>query len=216
MRRFALVLCAVLAATPALAHPHVFIEAAVIAVFNDRGELTAVRHEWRFDPAISAWQSMGLDADGDGLVSGEEMAALAATTMRDLALNRFYTTAGEGVDPLPLASMDDGRMQNLDGRTLLEFGIEPQEPYRIRERLEIAVYDPEYYTAFSFDHPDAVRLVNAPAGCSIAVEPPRLLPPELEEQLYSLPATVTKLPPELAAALRGREGAVVVTCGGTQ
>jgi nickel/cobalt transporter (NicO) family protein len=96
----------------------------------------------------------------------------------------------------------------------LLFGLEPQSPYRIDAQLEIAVYDPEYYVAFSFDDPAAVVLKNAHASCHIAIEPPRPLSAELEAQLYSLPPTATSLPPELAAAMRGREGAIVVSCNG--
>lgn len=215
IRTIAAALAAFCAGTaPGLAHPHIFIDAGLVVVFDGSGEVASIRHEWRFDPLMSAWQTQGMDADGDGTVGEVELAEIAAETMRGLAPQRFYTRAGEGVANLPLAGMDDARMWSEDGRTMLVFGLEPQSPYRIAERLEIAVFDPEYYVAFSFADPTMVRLENAPEDCGIAIEPPRPLPPELEAQLYSLPPTATSLPPELAAALRGREGAVVVSCGG--
>jgi ABC-type uncharacterized transport system substrate-binding protein len=199
--------------TPALAHPHILIDARLVVVFNAAGEVANLRHEWLFDAAFSAWQSQGRDNDGDGTVSETELAGFAEETAMGLAPHRFYTTAGEGIANLPLASMDDARMTMTDGRILFTLGLEPQSPYRIEDRLEIAVYDPEYYTAFTFSG-GAVVLENAPVECNGTVEPPRPLSAELEEHLYSLPPEMTKLPPELAAALRGREGAVVVSCRG--
>jgi nickel/cobalt exporter len=199
--------------TPAFAHPHIFIDARMIVAFNDAGEVMSITHAWLFDAAFSAWETQGRDSDGDGVVSEAELSAYAAETVARLGPLRFYTKAGEGVANLPLASMDDARMTLEDGRLLLVFGLEPQTPYRIKDSLEIAVYDPEYYTAFNLTGSSAVILADAPEGCVGAYQPPRPLPPELEAQLYSLPPGLTTLPPELAAALRGREGAVIVSCG---
>lgn len=199
----------------ALAHPHILIDARMVVVFNGDGDVAEVRHEWLFDPAFSAWQVQGRDSDGDGSASEAELAGLASETVRGLGPYRYYTKAGEGVTDLPLASMDKARMTMVEGRLLLVFGLEPQAPYRIGDSLEIAVFDPEYYTAFTFTEGTAVALEGAPVGCTGSLQPPRPLPPELEAQLYDLPPELTKLPPELAAALRGREGAVLVTCSET-
>jgi nickel/cobalt exporter len=203
-------------AGPVAAHPHILIDARMIVTFNRAGEVAAITHEWLFDPAFSAWQVQGLDRDGDGTISEAELSDLARSTVANLGPFRFYTTAGEGVTNLPLASMDDARMTLDDGRLRLVFGLEPQSPYPIKASIEIAVYDPEYYTAFTYDAAAAVVLDKAPAGCAGVLEPPRPLSPELEAQLYDLPPTLTKLPPELAAAMRGREGAVVISCTGVQ
>jgi nickel/cobalt exporter len=203
-------------ATPVIAHPHILIDARMTVTFNGAGEVAAITHEWRFDAAFSAWQVQGRDSDGDGVVSEAELAGLARETVANLGPFRFYTTAGEGIANLPLASMDDARMTLEEGRLRLVFGLEPQSPYPIGETLEIAVYDPEYYTAFTYNPATAVALEGAPVGCAATLEPPRPLSPELEAQLYELPPELTRLPPELAAALRGREGAVVVACSEAQ
>jgi ABC-type uncharacterized transport system substrate-binding protein len=204
---------AAISSTPALAHPHIFIDARMIVAFNAAGEVTSITHAWLFDAAFSAWETQGRDTNGDGAVSEAELAAYAAETIARLGPLRFYTKAGEDTFNLPLASMDDARMTLSEGRLLFVFGLEPQAPYRINENLEIAVHDPEYYTAFNLTEGGTVLLDNAPDGCSGAYHPPRPLPPELEAQLYSLPPDLTTLPAELAAALRGREGAVVISCG---
>ncbi len=201
-----------LAPAPALAHPHIFIDAKATIVFNDAGELIAIRNTWTFDEGFSVWQTQGLDTNNDGTTSSEEMQELADENMTGLAEYGFYTFAGEGDETLPFASMDDARFVFESGRSTLTFGVEPQGPYRIREALEIAINDPEYYVSITFADVSAVTLENPPEGCNVRLDPPETMSDALAEQLYSLPPDVTQLPPELAAALRGVQGAIVVTC----
>src|SRR5690606_15368938 len=80
-------------------------------------------------------------------------------------------------------------------------------------RFELGVYDPEYYVAISMAEDEGVRLANAPASCSTHIEPPTPMSPEVEEWLYALGPEVLELPPDLAAAMRGTQGVIVVTCG---
>lgn len=216
MGRLAFAVVAALAffVSPALAHPHIFIDAKATIVFNDAGELIAIRNSWTFDEAFSVWQTQGLDTNGDGITSSEEMQELADENMIGLAQYGFYTSAGEGSGSLPFASMDDARFTFENGRSTLTFGVEPQGPYRIQNELEIAISDPEYYVAITFADASAVTLENAPEGCSVRLDPPEPMSDALAEQLYALPPDVTQLPPELAAALRGVQGAIVVNCAG--
>lgn len=201
-----------LAPVPVFAHPHIFIDAKATIVFNDAGELTAIRNAWTFDEAFSVWQTQGLDTNNDGTTSSEEMQELADENMAGLAEYGFYTFAGEGSETLPVALMDDAKFVFENGRSTLSFGIEPQGPYRIRDALEIAINDPEYYVAITFADVSDVTVENAPEGCTVRLDPPQTMSDEVAEQLYSLPPDVTQLPPELAAALRGVQGAIVVTC----
>jgi nickel/cobalt transporter (NicO) family protein len=212
MMRTLLALLLTLVATPALAHPHIFIDARATIVFNDAGEITGIRNSWTFDEAFSVWQTQGLDTNGDGITSPEEMQELADENMSGLAEYGFYTSAGEKDETLPMAAMDDARFVYENGRSTLSFGIEPQAPYRIRDALEIAISDPEYYVAITFADVSDVTLENAPQGCGVRLEPPKDMSEEILSQLYALPPDVTQLPPELAAAMRGAQGAIVVSC----
>lgn len=198
--------------TPAAAHPHIFIDAGATIVFDDSGALIGIRHTWTFDEAFSVWQIQGLDTNNDGVTSSEEMQDLADESMAGLAEYQFYTFAGEGEDTLPMAPLENARLSHQNGRSTLTFGVKPVTPYAIRDRLEIAINDPEYYVAITFAGPEAVTLENAPAGCQVEMEPPHDMPDDVAAQLYALPPDVTELPPELAAALRGVQGAIVVSC----
>ena len=213
LRTLALASAATLAlAGAAQAHPHIFIDAKATIVFNDAGELTQIRNSWTFDEAFSVWQVQGLDTNNDGITSSEEMQELADENIKGLAEYGFYTSAGNAESSLPFASMDDAKFEYANNRSTLSFGIEPQAPYRIKDKLEIAVADPEYYVAITFHAPADITLENAPAGCAVHMEPPRELSPDLQARLYELPSDVTKLPPELEAAVRDSQGAIVVDC----
>ncbi|KQU95747.1 DUF1007 family protein [Devosia sp. Root105] len=213
LRKLALAAAATLGLIGAAqAHPHIFIDAKATIVFNDAGELTEIRNAWTFDEAFSVWQIQGLDTNNDGITSSAEMQELADENIKGLAEYNFYTSAGETASSLPFASMDDAKFVFADNRSTLSFGIEPQGPYRIKHKLEIAVADPEYYVAITFHSPADITLENAPAGCAVHLEPPRELSPDLQARLFDLPSDVTKLPPELEAAVRGSQGAIVVDC----
>ena len=203
-----------LLATPVAAHPHIFIDAKATIVLDDSGAVTEVRNEWSFDEAFSAWSVEGLDTNNDGVVSREEQQELANQDMDGLAQYQFYTFAGEqgAADNLLFERGANPTRDFVDGHTILRFGVKLAEPYRIKRGLELAINDPEFYVAITFAGPEAITLENAPEGCSVGLQPGFDLTPELQEQLGSLPADVTELPPDLERAIRGSQGAILVTC----
>jgi nickel/cobalt transporter (NicO) family protein len=198
------------AAQPALAHPHIFIDAELTIGFDAEGRIATLSNSWTFDTAFSVWMVQGLDVDGDGTVSPEEMQGLADENMIGLADYGFYTYAGDG---LALQAAGDQRMRYEDNRVTLEFTLDAVAPQAPGARFEIGVYDPEYYVAIAVAEAADVHLDNAPEDCNVHLEPPVPMTPEVEERLYSLGPEVLELPPDLAAAMRGTQGMVVVECG---
>jgi len=201
-------------AGPALAHPHIFIDAKARILFDEAGNFVGIEQAWTFDEAFSIWQIQGLDTDGDGITSTAEMQELADENLVGLAEYSFYTFVGNAGETLPLVARGDVRFEHVEGRSTLYFGLEPEAPYPVRGDFEIAVSDPEYYVAITFADASTVTPVNMPAACALRIEPPREMSPELAAQLYALPPDVTQLPPELSLALRGVQGAIVIACPG--
>jgi ABC-type nickel/cobalt efflux system permease component RcnA/ABC-type uncharacterized transport system substrate-binding protein len=201
-----------LSAGVAQAHPHIWIDAKAKVVFNNAGELTSIYNSWTFDEGFSVWQIQGLDTNSDGVTSSEEMQDLADENLKGLAEYKFYTLAGEGDATLPMASVDDAKFVFQNDRSTFTFRIEPQAPYRIKGKFELAVADPEFYVAITFADLSDVELVNAPAGCRLGSEPPRELSPEIQARLGELSVDVLSLPPDLEAAVRGSQGAIIIDC----
>ncbi|MBD8063979.1 DUF1007 family protein [Devosia sp. PTR5] len=192
------------------AHPHIFIDAAVDVTFDAQGRVSALHHRWTFDTAFSVWMVQGLDADGDGNVSSAEMQELADENVGSLAEYGFYTYAGEGLE---FTSAGDQRMTYAGERVTLGFTVNAVTPEPPGHRFELGVYDPEYYVAISFGGSEDVHLLDAPPGCSATLEPPKPMAPEVEERLYALGPEVLELPPDLAAAMRGTQGLIAISCG---
>ena len=78
-------------ASPALAHPHVWVTAKAEVVFAPDGRVTGVRHHWTFDEAYSAYVTQGLDKNGDGKLSPEELQDLANENADSLVEFDYFT-----------------------------------------------------------------------------------------------------------------------------
>ncbi len=195
---------------PALAHPHIFIDATVEIGLDDAGRIATLHHSWTFDTAFSVWMVQGLDTNGNGVVEPEEMQELADENMLGLADYGFYTVAGDGMD---FNAVGDQRMRYENNRVTLDFSLAAIEPQPINGRFELGVYDAEYYVAIAFDDVSDVTLINAGDDCAVHLEPPKPMAREVEERLFALGPEVTELPPDLAAAMRGTQGMIVLNCG---
>ena len=203
-------LAAVFFAQPALAHPHIMIDAKATIRFDEQGLVAGLHHSWTFDTAFSVWMVQGLDTDGDGTVSSAEMQDLADENMVGLGDYGFYTVAGEDMD---FVAIGDQRMSYENNRVTLDYSIVAAAPQAAGERFELGIYDPEYYVAITVNDATDVILENAPDDCVARVEPPVPMSREVEDRLFSLGPEVLELPPDLATAMRGTQGLVVVSCG---
>src|SRR5690606_12482828 len=84
-----------LSAAGAAAHPHVWVTSRSELVFKD-GAVAAVRHAWTFDDMFSAQAAQGLDTNGDGTFTREELAPLAEVNVTSMADFDFFTFAESG------------------------------------------------------------------------------------------------------------------------
>ena len=136
------------------AHPHIFIDAGVSFVFNDAGDLSAVKIEWAYDDlyTLIMLDDLGLDTDGDGLITVEEQEKLVGFDTQwldgfegDSYLNFADARVGLGQPQTPTAELVDGRLITSHIRKL-------EKPISMAGgNVALKVYDPTYYSAYTLD-----------------------------------------------------------------
>ena len=198
----------------AVAHPHIFVDSTAELVFDADSRFAEIRHRWAFDEAFSSWVTQGLDVDGDGEISPDELQDLADENLMGLSQFDYYTFGGEGDGDLIFRPVGLAHMHMDGGKVVMEFTIAPTEPYAIVQSLDIEVSDPDYYVAFTFPDTGGARLVNAPLGCSVESHPPVPLSDADAIRLANIGADVVAVPPELQALARSQANLINVRCAG--
>ena len=162
------------AAGPALAHPHVWITSQAEIVFGQDGKVTGVRHRWTFDPAISAAFTQGLDANGDGQFSPDELKDLARENTESLVEYDYYTVLKANGAKQVLDAPRDQAMSHEKEQLILSFLLPLKSPASAGKALTLEVADPSFFVAFGMaPGEDGARLVGAPKGCVASVSRPK-------------------------------------------
>ena len=164
-----------LAANPALAHPHVFIIVKSQALFGADGKIEAIRHSWQFDEFYSAFAVEGLGKDGK-LPTLEELAPLAKINMEQLAEFGYFTVAKSAGKPVDFGEPRDYSLEEgADKLVTLHFTLPLKTPASAAKAFSLQVYDPSYFIAYDFDDKEGFSLQGAPKGCSVNINKPGAL-----------------------------------------
>jgi ABC-type uncharacterized transport system substrate-binding protein len=151
---------ALLAPVVAWAHPHIFIDAGLGFVVDAQGRLTAVRVEWVYDEFYSLllFEDLGIDADGDMVLTDAELAKLKAQDS-DWAPEYegdLYGSADGG--PVALAPPVDFDLRIEDGKIVSRHTRPLVEPLAVAgHAVSFQSYDPGYYAAFTLERPVTVE-----------------------------------------------------------
>lgn len=154
--------------TIAGAHPHVWVTVETEVDFGPNKEIVGFKHKWTFDEFYSEFAIQGLDTNGDGVYSEEELRPLAQTNVEALKEFEYFTFAFVGKTKIALKEPVDYRIEYKDKLLTLYFTLPlqtPVEPGKVKD-FNFAVYDPGMYVAMTFAKKAPVRLVSAkPLRC---------------------------------------------------
>ena len=172
-----------LAAGPALAHPHVFIDTGIEIILNDRNEATGLRISWTYDDLYSLYivGDMGLDPDWDGTLTPEEVAQLSGFDMKWIEGFEGDTYALMAGVPLKLSGPRDWTAGYAGGKITSTHVRDFATPVPVAEvPLIVQAYDPGYYSAYTIP---GDPVVTGGAGCTAQV-----FVPDLDEAQAALQA----------------------------
>lgn len=160
-----------LGANAAQAHPHVWVIAASELIFAADGSITGVRHAWTFDDMFSAYALQGIATKKKGIYTREELAPLAQTNVESLKAFSFFTFVKVDNKKQKFADPIDYYLEYKDAALVLHFTL-PFKTFVKVKQLALEIFDPTYFVDFSLQKKDPIRLVGAPATCTLAVQRP--------------------------------------------
>jgi ABC-type uncharacterized transport system substrate-binding protein len=169
---FALGAVALVAATAANAHPHVFVKVKSELVFAADGTVSAVRHSWTFDDMFSAFATQGLDKDKDGKFSREELAELAEVNVTSLKEFNYFSVAKSGGADIEFGEPTDYWLEaDKDAVLTLHFTL-PIKSKTAKSGLTVDVFDPTWFVDISLADEAPLKLVGAPGSCAVEAKKP--------------------------------------------
>lgn len=196
----------------AVAHPHVWVTARTELVFEDR-KMQSVRHVWRFDEAFTAYATQGLDTDGDGKLSFEELQPLAKINVESLQEYGFFTFIEGGDLKAEFQPPSEYWLDFNNGLLTLFYTLPLKSPIAPDgDGLTVEIFDPSYFVDFRMVKEEPVIVAGLPDNCTWAFEAPPEIESDLAAALAEIPSSVRDLPPEFMTVTETLSNKAKVSC----
>lgn len=162
----------ILAAGPAAAHPHAWIDLVSHVGFDAQGRITGIVEEWLFDEFYTAFIIDGIDAEPKARQAALER--LARTNLDNLREHGYFTDFR--IDDRRVAVGEVGEVETAlrDRRLWMRFTVPLAEPIPVRGQwIGYAVYDPSYFVEMLHVEGFAPTLKTPPGlSCTASLTPP--------------------------------------------
>lgn len=162
-----------LAPAAASAHPHIFAQARLEVVADDKGFVTELRNVWRFDEVFSSSVVLDFDKNANSTLDPDELTEVGKTVRTSLNDYSYYTNLSLDGKTVKVEMPEVINVDFRDGQLLMFFAVKPAEPMPLKGKLTFGVYDPTLYTAIDFTKDDdMVTIGDAFKACTRAVVRP--------------------------------------------
>lgn len=205
--------------TIAVAHPHVWVSVQTEIVMDGK-QVKAVNHRWTFDEAFSAFASQGLDENGDGHYSREELQPLAQVNVESLSeydyFSDIYLTGSDLAKEELFGEPENYWLVKEGDHLVLHFTLPLIAKLEATSEITLDVYDPSFFVDFSFAQKDAADVIiaqgGAPVACKMELKAAEALDDETMGLLAEIPADQRELPEELMQLTSTMANQVLMTC----
>jgi ABC-type uncharacterized transport system substrate-binding protein len=169
----AALLAALSAASPAAAHPHVWIEMQSDVVFNEQGLITAMNLMWTFDDSYAQVALDGLDSNGDGVYDAVELGPLTKENIASLKDYDFFTVMRFNGEKQPLGQVTEFGQIWSNEKLQLHLQVPLKTPVDpTKGEFTAKVYDPDFFIAMDYVKDDAVTVIGPmPKTCKMVLKP---------------------------------------------
>lgn len=162
-----------LAPAAALAHPHIFAQARLEVVADDKGFISELRNVWRFDEVFSSSVLLDFDKNANSTLDPDELTEVGKTVRTSLGDYSYYTNLSLDGKTVKVTTPDVIHVDMRDGQLLMFFVVKPAEPMPLKGKLTFGIYDPTLYTAVDFTtDDDMVTIGDGFKACKRAVVRP--------------------------------------------
>ena len=153
MRRFLLASTVMMCALPSLAeaHPHVWVTMRTDVVFTNDGKISGINLEWNFDDAYAQQALEGMDANGDGEYSQDELQPLTAENISSLKDYGYFNVMWGNGEVLESSAPIDAGQTYANKKLQLHFTVPLVKPYDPHTgEFKVKIFDPEFFIAFDY------------------------------------------------------------------
>jgi ABC-type uncharacterized transport system substrate-binding protein len=169
----AVLIAAVALPYSANAHPHVFVEANLEIVRDDQGNITELRHVWRFDELFSTTVVLDFDANANDMLEPDELDEVSKTVTQSVGQENFFTEIRQGNQDVEFLAPEKINVDYKDGQILMFFATRLKASVKPGDGdFKVSVSDPTYYVAMDIADDSAVMISGNASGCSSLVQRP--------------------------------------------
>jgi ABC-type uncharacterized transport system substrate-binding protein len=162
-----------LCVSAAQAHPHVWADMQSAIVFTDDGLIKGVDLEWTFDDAYTQMALDGLDLDGDGTYSQDELAPLTKENIESLKDYEYFTVMRANGEQQKIGEVTEAGQIWSNNKLTLHFQVPlvtPLDPKKVDFVLK--VYDPEFFVDIEYVKDNPADVVGKmPKECKLVLKP---------------------------------------------
>jgi ABC-type uncharacterized transport system substrate-binding protein len=156
-----------------MAHPHVWVDMRSDVVFDDQGRIIGLNLMWTFDDAYAKLALDGLDTNGDGVYSQDELDPLTKENLNSLKDYDYFTVMRFNGKKQPFGAVTEYGQIWSDEKLELHFQVPLKTPVDpVEGTFDVKVYDPEFFIDFEYAKDEPVSVIgNMPRQCRLDVGP---------------------------------------------